>query len=109
MNSFLLSLKVKAARCEAPSLQTLGCPQRSPREPSEDVMGTSEKIPLFIPKTGILSQRSSGYVNTHSAVNEFIDNSIEAGAKHVYVYYLPHAMGSGFSHTTSSCSMMGTG
>ena len=56
-------------------------------------MSTSGKVPLFIPKTSILSQRSSGYVNTHSAVNEFIDNSIEAGAKRVYVYYLPRRQG----------------
>src|SRR6266567_1102483 len=56
-------------------------------------MSNSEKVPLFIPKTSILSQRSSGYVNTHSAVNEFIDNSIEAGAKRVYVYYLPRRQG----------------
>ena len=56
-------------------------------------MSTSEKVPLFIAKTSILSQRSSGYVNTHSAVNEFIDNSIEAGASRVYVYYLPRRHG----------------
>lgn len=56
-------------------------------------MSTSEKVPLFIAKTSILSQRSSGYVNTHSAVHEFIDNSIEAGAKRVYVYYLPRRQG----------------
>jgi len=57
-------------------------------------MSPSGRVPLFIPKTSILSQRSSGYVNTHSAVNEFIDNAIEAGAKRVYVYYLPRRQGS---------------
>jgi hypothetical protein len=62
-------------------------------------MATSEKVPLFIAKTSILSQRSSGYVNTHSAVNEFLDNSIEAGAKRVYVYYLPRRQGNSARRT----------
>src|SRR5687768_17062637 len=66
----------------------------SPQKPSwRFFMSTSEKVPLFIAKTSILSQRSSAYVNTHSAVHEFIDNSIEAGAKRVYVYYLPRRQG----------------
>src|SRR5262249_43101478 len=30
-------------------------------------------VPLFIAKTSIESQRSSGYSGTHSAVNEFVD------------------------------------
>ncbi len=40
-----------------------------------------ETGPLIIAKTSIESQRSSGYRGTHSAVNEFVDNSIEAGRR----------------------------
>jgi hypothetical protein len=50
-------------------------------------------VPLFIAKTSIESQRSSGYSGTHSAVNEFVDNSIEAGATEVRVYYVPQREG----------------
>src|SRR5687768_4526146 len=46
-------------------------------------------IPLFIPQVSIESQRSSGYSDTLTAVNEFVDNSVEAGAKAVRIYYLP--------------------
>ena len=52
-----------------------------------------ETVPLFIAKTSIESQRSSGYSGTHSAVNEFVDNSIEAGATEVRVYYVPRREG----------------
>jgi hypothetical protein len=48
-----------------------------------------QAVPLFIAKTSIESQRSSGYDGTHSAVNEFVDNSIEAGATEVRVDYGP--------------------
>ena len=52
-----------------------------------------ETVPLFIAKTSIESQRSSGYTGTHSAVNEFVDNSVEAGATEVRVYYVPRREG----------------
>ena len=52
-----------------------------------------QTVPLFIAKTSVESQRSSGYSGTHSAVNEFVDNSIEAGATEVRVYYVPQREG----------------
>ena len=54
---------------------------------------TANTIPLFIAQTSVESQRSSGYRDTHSAVNEFVDNSIEAGANDVRVYYVPQREG----------------
>ena len=56
-------------------------------------MSRTTTIPLFIPQTSIESQRSSGYSSTHSAVNEFVDNSIEAGAMEIRVYYIPRREG----------------
>lgn len=55
-------------------------------------MSTSS-IPLFIAQTSIDSQRSSGYKDTHSAVNEFVDNSVEARATEIRVYYIPRREG----------------
>jgi hypothetical protein len=53
----------------------------------------SKGVPIFIPEVSIDSQRSSGYADTLSATNEFVDNAIEAGAKDVRVYYLPRRKG----------------
>ncbi len=53
----------------------------------------SKGVPIFIPEVSINSQRSSGYADTLSATNEFVDNAIEAGAKDVRVYYLPRKKG----------------
>jgi hypothetical protein len=50
-------------------------------------------VPLFIPEVSIVSQRSSGYTDTLTAVNEFIDNGLEAGGTVVRVYYLPRMQG----------------
>jgi len=57
---------------------------------------------LFIAKTSIESQRSSGYSGTHSAVNEFVDNSIEAGATEVRVYTPRNVRGGSLRAMTSS-------
>jgi len=51
-------------------------------------------VPIFIPEVSIESQRSSGYSDTLSAVNEFTDNSVEARATEMRIYYLPHRNGS---------------
>lgn len=56
-------------------------------------MSVQSTIPLFIAKTSVESQRSSGYRDTHSAVNEFVDNSIEAAATEVRIYYVPQREG----------------
>jgi hypothetical protein len=46
-------------------------------------------VPVFIAATCIDSQRSSGYNDTLSAVNEFIDNAVDAEADMVRVYFHP--------------------
>lgn len=56
-------------------------------------MAEKTTVPLFIAQTSVASQRSSGYRDTQSAVNEFVDNSIEAGATNVRVYYVPQREG----------------
>lgn len=53
----------------------------------------SRRVPLFIPEVSIESQRSSGYTDTLSAVDEFVDNSLDSGATLVRVYYLPRRQG----------------
>jgi hypothetical protein len=46
---------------------------------------SSYEYPLFSGKQAIESQRRSGYRNTARAVRELVDNSIEAGARNVWV------------------------
>ena len=59
-------------------------------------MGTSVRrvestsaVPVFIAAKSIDSQRSSGYHDTLSAINEFVDNAVDAGADLVRVYFHP--------------------
>src|SRR4051812_46522742 len=45
------------------------------------------QFPLFNGRRAVESQRKSGYKNTPRAAREIVDNSIEAGAKHVWVAF----------------------
>ena len=46
-------------------------------------------VPVFIAAKCINSQRSSGYNDTLSAINEFVDNAVDADAEIVRVYFHP--------------------
>ncbi len=46
-------------------------------------------VAVFIAAKCIDSQRSSGYNDTLSAINEFIDNAVDADADTVRVYFHP--------------------
>src|SRR5437879_4212132 len=50
---------------------------------------STSAVPVFIAARCIDSQRSSGYNDTLSAINEFIDNAVDADADVVRVYFHP--------------------
>lgn len=47
-------------------------------------------VPLFLSQTLVSSMRDVGYNHATSAICEFVDNSIEAGAKEIRVYFTQH-------------------
>lgn len=47
-------------------------------------------VPLFLSQTLVSSMRDVGYNNTTSAICEFVDNSIQAGATEIRVYFTQH-------------------
>jgi hypothetical protein len=52
-----------------------------------DKLGETYQYPLFSGRQAVLSQRRSGYRTTAKAAREIVDNSIEGGAKNVWIHF----------------------
>ena len=53
----------------------------------KEYLNQSTAVPLFIPQTFINSLRDVGYNSTTSALCEHVDNSVQAGAKNIRIYF----------------------